>query len=489
MGAFLFKSLLKENSKLWLGLMFFFSSPAFASGDFLWGVSSSAYQTEGAFDADGKGLSNWDYLTHLGITKYYKGEIYNADVAADGYANLEVDVALLKKLGVNSYRFSVAWSRVLPDGEKINPSGLEYYRRLVSLLRANGIRPMITIYHWDMPLGLYQQGGQKSKQFIKYYRRYANVLFDNFGDSADFITFNEPIGEVFELNPMTAAFAVGDVKSAQAVFTSEKSWVAQANAAHNVLLAHTYAVSDFHRRKLPGKIGITLQLSPQIPQSTLNKNNVRAAELNSELRNQWFLEPIFFGHYPTLAANRFKKLGWKLPSQNDMVQIKQNKPDFIGVNYYAPTFVVYDKAKAFGVSVLANTDENKSFNGPARPASLYDLLLWLDKRYSHPRLVVTEVGAGFGEADEVVTDGAINDALRSKFIVEHADAALRAKRAGVDLNGFYVWSLLDNFEWMCGNKCRFGLVHVGYENNNVARLPKKSFYEYQQLIQAYRRAQ
>jgi beta-glucosidase len=458
-----------------------FADEARKSG-FLWGVASSAYQTEGGAYSGGKGLSNWDYLTGLGITKYYNGEIRNGDIAADGFNKINVDVELLRKLGVNSYRFSVAWTRVLPDGININDAGLDYYRELVRLLVLNEIRPLITIYHWDMPILLYKQGGAKNKKFIDQYRRYANVLFDNFGDVADFVTFNEPVGEIFELNPMTEAFSRNDTKAANAVFNSERIKVDQAPAAHNVLLANALVIKDFHDKKLDGKIGITFNISPQVPFNEDSTKDVEASELNSEIRNQWFLDPMYFGYYPKKAEKIFIKLGWKRPSKEDMKFIYDNPPDFIGVNFYSPTFVFYEKSKPFGIGVKENTDKIKAYNGQVVPSSLYDALLWLDKRYSHPAIIVTEVGAGFGDVDDSLSFDIVDDKLRSKFITDHANYALLAKANGVNLKGFFVWSLIDNFEWMCAYKCRYGLVYVDYDSPSLRRVPKSSYYKYRELI-------
>lgn len=232
--------------------------------EFLWGVASAAYQTEGAYLTDGKGLSNWDYLTSKEITKHYNGEVHTGNVAVDGYHRYEEDIALIEELGANSYRFSVSWARVLPDGKNVNPEGIAYYKKLIDLLKKKNIRPMITIYHWDMPINLYMAGGQKSEVFVDFYRIYANLLFDEYGNDAVFITFNEPINETFELVPMTNAMLYNDSVAYNNVFNDEKTRAHWAAAVDNILIANANAISDYKSKNLSGKIGITIAFSPQI---------------------------------------------------------------------------------------------------------------------------------------------------------------------------------------------------------------------------------
>jgi len=456
--------------------------------DFLWGTASSAYQVEGGWNVGGKGPSNWDYFTHQGITqKIVGGEPQNGDVATNQISR-EVylkDIGLMKELGANSYRFSISWARVLPDGKTVNKEGIKYYKQLIADLKAAGIKPVITIYHWDMPLNLYQAGGWHNPNSVAWYKDYAKVVIDNFGkDAPYFITFNEPEGEIFTLNPLVA-YLINKTPSPYEKALSVESRAQQAIAMHHLLLANAEAVNYYHHSGLKGEIGIALNLSPCVDPE--NSNSLAAKTCNS-LHNKWALDALYKGSYPSDIETIYKNNSSDFdPTAEDMRKIKSGKPDFIGVNYYAPTLVKDDASKPFGIGDRPNPDKDPSYNGPVRPEYLQSLLKDLSKNYSGPDIIITENGAGYGVNDEKSESGIILDPMRAGYIEKHVDAVMKAKKDGVNIKGYLYWSLLDNFEWLWGYQNKFGLIGVDFKSPELNRIPKSSYYRYQAIIKDYKK--
>jgi beta-glucosidase len=456
---------------------------------FLWGVSTSAYQVEGGYQVDGKGLSNWDvYTNELQVTKPVIGRQETGNIADNLYDRQQYlrDIALMKRLGINSYRFSIAWSRILPEGTgEVNQAGLVHYRQLIDDLIENGIEPVVTIYHWDMPEKLAERGGWANPASVDWYEAYAEVIFRAFGDRVRrFITVNEPFVELFMIEPSIHRIleGVADEKSG-----ASQVYAQQSSAAHHILLASAQAIHAYRRLGLKGEIGISLNFTPTVPADPDRQEDIDAAATMDALQNRWFLDPIFKGSYPEPLAALHRKLNPDFrPAPADMRFISENRPDFVGVNYYAPSYFKADASAPLGAEwATANPDALEAFNGPVVPDELYRLLMRLHTDYGDPVIYITENGAGFGAGDEEVDEGRVRDRLRSLYVRRHVEAALRARADGARLHGYFLWSLLDNFEWTTGFSHRLGIVHVDFDTQQ--RVPKDSFFEYQHLIASHRR--
>ena len=456
---------------------------------FIWAVASAAYQVEGAYQADGKGLSNWDvYTNDYHVTEGLTGTIQTANVAINEYDRTQYlkDIALMKQLGVNSYRFSIAWSRLLPDGTgKVNEKGVSHYRQFIDDLLANGIEPMITLFHWDLPQALQEKGGWQNPESVQWFENYANLVFKSYGNKVKkYITFNEPWEDRFLLTP-----ALDNMmhKKINPIAFTEEQLSSCAIAAHHLLLANAVVIRDFHQKKMAGTIGITLSLSPTIPVDPQNPADVRAAHLMDGFHNRWFLDAVFKGRYPPEILDLYQKVNPEFePSAADYALFADNKPDFLGINYYAPDYIRANKDMAFGVSMFnPNPDSVQMFNGPVRPEYLYKLLMRLKKEYNNPLMIITENGAGFGPGDDSLVGKTVHDQLRVDYVKRHIDTAMQARKDGANLQGYTLWSMFDNFEWVFGYGRRFGIVYVNFETQE--RIPKKSFYAYQEIIRSYQK--
>ncbi len=461
---------------------------SFAQNKFIWGVASASYQVEGAYQADGKGLSNWDvYTNKYHVTEGLTGQSQTGNIAINAYDRKQYlqDIALMKKLGVNAYRFSIAWARLLPEGTgKINEKGLAHYDQFIDDLLANGIEPMVTLFHWDLPQALQEKGGWLNPESVKWFEAYANLIFSRYGKKVKkFFTFNEPYIDNFLITPIIDNI-INKVTPAFA-FTNE-GLAKRATAAHHLLLANAIAIRDYHQLKLGGIIGITLSLSPTIPQDAGNADDVKAAVIQDGIHNRWFLDPLFKGRYPADILAMYQQYNKELkPTEKDYDLFAANKPDFLGINYYAPAYVSADKRMPFGVNGFGNNpDSVKMFNGPVRPEYLYTLLMHLKTEYGNPMMIITENGAGFGEEDDKMVNHQVNDILRVQYVQQHIAASMKAKKEGANLQGYTVWSIFDNFEWVFGYSRRFGIVHVNFETQE--RTPKQSYYSYQKIIQSYK---
>jgi beta-glucosidase len=440
------------------GLMF----PA----DFRWGAATAAYQVEGAVEEDGRGESIWDRFTAL------PGKIVNGDdgsVACDSYHRYRSDVRLMRELGLDAYRFSIAWPRVLPEGRgRVNEPGLDFYDRFVDELLANGVEPYATLYHWDLPQALEDRGGWPVRETVEAFVEYTEVVAARLGDRVrHWITQNEP-WVVAWLGYASGQNAPGRTSEADAVA-----------AGHHVLLAHGRAVQVLRRDVPEAEVGITLDLIPMHP-LTGSQADVDAARREDAVRNRWFLDPVLRGEYPADALERF---GPMLPAieADDMRTISQAL-DFLGINYYRRHVVQADPATGAPVVVPPDGAEVTGMGWEVYPDALYDLLLRLRDEYNVPPLYVTENGAAF--ADDR-SNGSIDDPRRASYIERHLDAIGRAVATGVPVAGYFVWSLLDNFEWAQGYSQRFGIVYVDFDT--LERVPKASYGWYRDFIAAQHR--
>jgi beta-glucosidase len=450
-----------------------------APKDFLWGVASAAYQVEGAYQADGKGESKWDFFANkLGVTQFMIGVKQTGNIAINQYERKQYlqDIQQMKELGINTYRFSIAWTRILPQGTgEVNEKGIAHYKLLIKDLKDAGIEPMITLYHYDMPQVLVEKGGWNNPESVQWYKNYATVVFNNFGQEVKhFITFNEPYIEFFLVDFM--------LNPTQSKESANVRYSKEILSFHHELMASAEAIKVYHSMNLGGMIGITFNLSPCLPMDSANAADVKAVPLQDELLNRIVLDPVFKGKYPENALAAIQKYNPSFkPSVADMQFIATNKPDFLGVNFYAPAQVRYDENAPLGVTWMGNnTDSVKMNTGPFMPDQLYALLMRIKNEYNNPVTIITENGACFNNHEDTIINGKIKDSRRADYITRHIDAALRAQKDGVNLKGYCVWSGWDNFEWVAGYTIRMGLCYVDYKTQK--RTPKQSYYTYQEIL-------
>ncbi|WP_018247646.1 GH1 family beta-glucosidase [Orenia marismortui] len=435
--------------------------------DFIWGSATASYQVEGAFDEDAKGESIWDRFSHT------PGKVENGDtgdVACDHYHRYKEDIALMKEIGIDSYRLSISWSRILPEGKgEINQQGLDFYRNLIDELLKAGIKPAITIYHWDLPQALQDEGGWANRQTVKYFVDYAEILFNEFGDVvSQWITHNEPY-VVAVHGHLTGSHAPGikDPKVAMQV-------------AHNILLSHGLTVKKYRELELDGEIGITLNLTSSYPNSNSQEDNEAAKRMEACI-NGWFLEPLFKGKYPEklieLYGAKFNQLDIRA---GDMDIIKE-EIDFLGINYYSRSLVRHNEDSDFFKIEGVKPEDSKytAMDWEIYPDGLYDLLIKVNREYTQKPLYITENGAAFD--DEISEDGRVHDQERINYLKSHFQRAYKTIKEGVPLKGYYVWSLMDNFEWAYGYDKRFGIIYIDY-NKDRKRILKDSAYWYQNVI-------
>ena len=433
-------------------------------GDFLWGCATSAYQIEGSPLADGAGPSIWHRFVHT-PGRVTDGD--TGDIACDHYRRFESDVDLMQGLGLQAYRFSIAWGRVLPAGTgHVNSAGLGFYDRLVDRLLSKGIQPMVTLYHWDLPAALDDRGGWLNRDIAHWFAEYAQVVFRKLDDRVKFwATLNEP-WVVTDGGYMHGVLAPG-----------HRSHFEAALAAHHLMLAHGAAVQAY-RAAGRNKIGLVVNIEPKYPASQSDADLAATARADAYMNRQ-FLDPALRGSYPTELAEVYGQAWQNWPAQ-DLEQIKQPL-DYIGLNYYTRAVVKADPhawpLRAASVRQKRHTHTETGWE--VFPAALTDTLLWIKNRYGNPPLYIMENGAAFYDPPRV--EGAVlDDPLRIDYLRKHIRAVGDAIEQGADIRGYFVWSLLDNLEWAYGFSKRFGIVHVDYET--LERTPKASAHFYSKII-------
>lgn len=467
--------------------------------NFLWGAASAAYQVEGAYQEDGKGPSIWDTYAHTpGNT--FKGT--NGDVAIDGYHHLEEDIKLMGKMGLKAYRFSVAWSRVIPEGTgKVNQAGLDFYRRMIDLLHQNGVEPVLTIYHWDLPQALQNRfGGWESREMVPAFANYCKVLFKAFGQDVKYwVTVNEQnvftsMGYRWENHPPK----INNVGKMYA-------------ANHVVNLANATAINLFHQMVPEGMIGPSFGYGPTYP-LTGNPDDVLAAKDADEFNNAWWLDVYCRGEYPAFLLKQLRRLGIAPTiTEADAKLLKSAKPDFLGVNYYHggtfeanridhpetatdKTFSATDPYLMQPKGEQAQNPEIPMFTAVSNPYLKKTEWGWevdpmgfrialreIYEKYQLP-LFVTE--NGLGAADQL-EDGKVHDQYRINYLERHIRAMKAALTDGVDLIGYCAWSYSDILSWLNGYRKRYGFVYVDRDDDSqrtLNRIPKDSYYWYQHLI-------
>jgi beta-glucosidase len=440
---------------------------AFPEG-FLWGAATAAYQIEGAAREDGKGESIWDRFCRV------PGAIANGDtgdIACDHYHRWRDDVENMRDLGLKSYRFSVSWPRLFPAGRaKLNRRGLDFYQTLVDALLSNGIEPALTVYHWDLPQVLQEHGGWVARDTASWFAEYAACLFFALGDRVrTWITLNEPWVSSF-LGYAQGVHAPGIRSFAKAV-----------EASHTLLLAHAKAMQAY-RQVSPskGRVGISLDLHPVYP-LTDGISDQEAARIADGHQNRWFLDPLFTGAYPVDMQELYSRCGIAPRVEpGDGELLRDNPPDFLGVNYYSPLRVFASQAHSIlGYEQHVPRDCEKTDMGwEVHPPGLYEVLMRLKAGYGNPVVMVTENGAAF--RDESLEGGQVADFDRVGYIRSHLGEARRAIAGGAKLEGYFLWSLMDNFEWAEGYSKRFGITRVDFKSQG--RTWKKSASWYQRVI-------
>ncbi|MBC7217156.1 MAG: beta-glucosidase [Candidatus Caldatribacterium sp.] len=433
--------------------------------DFLFGVATAAYQIEGAWNEDGKGESIWDRFAHT------PGKILDGttgDVACDHYHRFEEDIALMKELGVDAYRFSISWPRIFPEGQgRVNEKGVEFYLRLVESLQKAGIRPVVTLYHWDLPQALQDKGGWEAKETAKAFAEYARIVFQALKGKVDlWITHNEP---------WVVAF-VGNYEGRHA--PGKKDFQAALAVSRNLLLSHGLAVQVFREENPGGRIGITLNLAPVYPKTEENADKEAAKRFDGYL-NRWFLDPLFFGQFPEDMLSWYKQKGFTVaPFSKEEQELVAQPLDFLGINYYSRHLIIQGPEPVLEVAHVENPYAEKSDMGwEVYPRGIYETVERVSEEYRPQAMYITE--NGFASPD-VPKDGSVEDDRRISYLRDHLLWVYQALEAGHPVQGYFVWSLIDNFEWAFGLSKRFGLVYMDYQT--LKRLPKKSFFFYQKVI-------
>lgn len=437
--------------------------------DFIWGTATSSYQIEGAWNEDGKGESIWDRFTH---TPGKINDNSTGDIACDHYHRWPADIALMKEMGLKAYRFSIAWPRILPEGRgRVNEAGVDFYSRLVDALLAAGITPFITLYHWDLPQTLQERGGWPERATAEAFVEYADVVSNRLGDRVKhWITHNEPWC-ISILSHQIGEHAPGGQDTAAAI-----------RVAHHVLLSHGWAVPVIRGNSSGGEVGITLNFEVNEPASWSAADTRLAIDADGRF-NRWFLDPLFGRHYPAdivTAYEPYFPYGLDFIQPGDFGHIAAPL-DFLGVNYYTRRVRRDNDAEDNEPQIIfPDLPRTEMEDWEVYPEGLYKLLNRLHFEYGPRKIYVTENGCSYSDGPDAA--GRIADDRRQSYLRDHFAAAHRAMQNGVPLAGYFVWSLMDNFEWAKGYVQRFGLVWVDYETQQ--RLPKESARWYSRVIAA-----
>ncbi|MBM7055488.1 GH1 family beta-glucosidase [Streptomyces durocortorensis] len=434
--------------------------------DFTWGVATAAYQIEGAVAEDGRSPSIWDTFSHT-PGKVDGGD--TGDIACDHYHRVPEDIGLIKQLGADAYRFSVAWPRVVPGGDgPVNKAGLDFYDRLVDGLLEAGVTPFATLYHWDLPQVLQDRGGWTVRETSEHFAAYASQVVERLGDRVkDWATLNEPLCSAW----------IGHLEGRMAPGLTDLT--AAVRASYHLHLGHGLAVQAIRAASSGARVGIVNNLSPIEPASVSEADLAAARRADGHI-NRWWLDPILGRGYP---QDMVEEYGVELPVREGDLETIAAPLDWLGINYYFRQIVTADPdgtaPHARQVSVpgarLTHMDWEVHAEG------LEQLLLRLTEEYGVQRIYVTENGSAY--EDVVAADGSVHDPERVRYLEEHLAACARAVGKGAPLAGYFAWSLLDNFEWAYGYDKRFGLVHVDYATQR--RTVKSSGLRYAELVREH----
>lgn len=433
--------------------------------NFIWGSATASYQIEGGANEDGRGESIWDrFCRNPGNIE----DGSSGDIACDHYHRFEQDVELMKYLGLKSYRLSIAWPRLFPDGMgKPNEKGMDFYKKLITLLVKNGIKPAVTLYHWDLPQKLQDIGGWANRRVTDFFEQYARYVFNELGDLVPmWITLNEPF----------CSAIVGNWAGRHA--PGLKDYKTALQVAHNLLLAHGKAVQAYRESGFKGEIGITLNMDYVYPKTDSDEDKA-AAEMSFATVSRWFADPVLKGCYPAEALKCYESKGVMSEIEAGDMEIIHQPIDFLGLNNY---YSLKAEKDSYGWPCAFKTthfgEDFTEMGWGVNPRGLYDLLMRLQRDYNGVKLYITENGAAF--RDMILGDGEVNDPNRQEFLRRYLTEVHRAIQDGVNLHGYYLWSLLDNFEWGQGYTKRFGVIYVDYKTQK--RIIKKSGHWYKQVI-------
>jgi beta-glucosidase len=430
--------------------------------DFLWGCSTASYQVEGSTGADGRGASIWDSFCRK------PGKVYGGmtgDLACDSYRKWKDDVGLLRQLGVGSYRYSVAWPRIQPEGRgKPLEAGLDYYKRLADELGKAGIESAVTLYHWDLPQALEDEGGWPQRDTAYRFAEFADIVFRALGDR---------VGRWFTLNePWCSAF-LGYEYGHHAPGREDRA--AAYRAVHHLLLAHGLGLRAHAAAGIKVPIGVVINAMTPRP-ATRREEDIEAADRASDKGTALWFDPIYGRGYP---ERHLRAMGVAMPIEPGDLEVIASPIDFVGINYYSEGAVEADPARPEGFRDVPTWQPKTEMGWAVVPDGLYRMLSKIAARWPVKAFYVTENGAAF--ADQVEEgSGRIRDNARIEYLRSHVAACKRAIDAGIPLKGYYVWSIMDNFEWAHGYSKRFGLVHV--DPASGTRRPKDSFWYYRDLV-------
>lgn len=437
--------------------------------DFLFGVATSSYQIEGAAKEDGRCESIWDGFCRQPGKVYME---HNGDVACDHYHRYGEDIELMRQLGVQVYRFSIAWPRIFPAEGQYNEKGMDFYKRMLKELKSKGIKAAATLYHWDMPVWVLEKGGWESRECVNYFVEYAKKCFEELGEYVDFwITHNEPYCAAY-LSYYTGEHAPGVRDLARAT-----------KVIHHIMLSHGEAVRAYRRMGLLAPIGIALNVQPGYISEDTFLNRLALNNYDG-YTNRMFLDPLFKRSYPADVLNLYAGAG------RDLTYIKEGdldiigEPiDFLGINFYSRHLVEYTPDNEL-LFKSARSDYPKTAMGwDVSPEEFMDLIERIRKDYTDLPIYITENGSAW--EDTVTPDGKIHDEKRVDYLVRHLEVVSRMVEKGLNVKGYFAWSLLDNFEWAFGYSRRFGLVYVDFDT--LERIPKDSYWKYKEIIEESRK--
>ncbi|MCH1624310.1 GH1 family beta-glucosidase [Fredinandcohnia quinoae] len=434
------------------------------SKDMKWGAATAAYQIEGAAFEDGRGLSIWDTFSKT-PGKVINGD--NGDVACDSYHRYEEDIQLMKELGIEMYRFSVSWPRIFPTGTgEVNKKGLDFYHRFVDALLENGIEPMCTLYHWDLPQALQDKGGWDNRETVEAFADYAELMFKEFnGKIKMWITINEPWCVSF-LSNYIGVHAPGNQDLQLATTIS-----------HHLLLAHGKAVTRFRELGIEGEIGYAPNTEWNEPFSN-RQEDIDACNRGTGWFIEWFFDPVFKGSYPEFMVNWFEEKGVSLKIEAGDLETISQPIDFVGINYYTGSVGRFKQGEdLFDLEKIDIGYEKTDIGWNVYSEGFYKVLTKIKDQYGDIPIYITENGACY---DDDVKDGQVKDQRRIDYLKMHLTSLKRSIDAGVNIKGYLTWSLLDNFEWAEGYDKRFGLIHINF--NTLERTKKDSYYWYKQTI-------
>ena len=435
--------------------------------DFLWGTATSAYQIEGAWNLGGKGISVWDTFSHT------DGNIYNnqnGDNACDFYRFYKKDIDLMSELGYKALRLSISWTRIYPDKRgKINKKGIEYYRNVLRLLKERNIVTVVTLYHWDLPQFLENEGGWRNRATVDAFVKYAETCFIELDDFADYwITFNEP-SVISYMGHFTGEMAPG-LKDLEAAI----------GTIHNLNIAHGMAIKKLREIRPNSKIGMAIDRPIAEALDPEKISDLYAKRVADELYYYVFTDPSLLGDYPASFYEVIQRNKLDVVVSEKDLDLIYGKPDFLGLNYYTRIIVESDQDSPLHFSVVEGPLEKTEMGWELYPDGLFHAMNDIRKRYGDIPILITENGRS---SKDILKDNQIDDSERISYLIDHIEICKKGIESGINLIGYLHWSFMDNFEWVYGYSRRFGLVYVDFKTGK--RIPKRSAFIYSDIIRKY----